>query len=325
MAFAEALVRKRNQSGGSVLIGLLESLGRGTVARRVRDAMEGAGLKIASSEKIDLALKPKAKEPATSYFIRNKWSQFSESLKSRASQLTFTPEVIQVLVDQAQAEKIQDAYHSLSIENYRVSESMIAAIASGQWDPEEKKDVVNRFAAKGYLDAFNLVTREALRDAILWQRGETPIEEMCEILLGLVIGIKRRLFAPMADVGLIDPSDLESYRNQPVFIRGSNHIPMNHTKVAEAMQGVMLAAADEQNPYIRAALAHFFIGYVHPFGDGNGRTSRFLMNYIRLVAGLPWIIIPVERRSEYLLGLEKMSMQDFPSTFFDFLLSLERD
>jgi hypothetical protein len=49
------------------------------------------------------------------------------------------------------------------------------------------------------------------------------------------------------------------------------------------------------------------------------------MNYLRLVAGLPWLIVPVERRSEYLSGMEQLSMQDYPVPFFEFLLSLEND
>jgi|GEM_PF-1460604 len=323
MALSEALVRKRNQSGGSVLVGLLEELGREIIARRIKDAMENAGFKIADSERTALVMKPKAKEPATSYFIRGKWNSFSELLKAKAATMEFTPQGIQDVVNKAQKEKIQDAYHSLSIEKYIVSEEMIESIASGQWDPETQKDAINAMAAKGYIDAFNFVLREALRDEALWQSGNTPTEDISEILLALVLGIKRRLFAPMAEAGLLSPSDLESYRNHPIFIRGSNHVPMNHTKIAEAMQGLVTSTAEEKSPYIRAALAHFFLGFIHPFADGNGRTSRFIMNYLRLVAGLPWLIVPVEKRSEYLSGMEQMSMQEYPNPFFDFLLSLE--
>jgi hypothetical protein len=325
MTLSEALVRKKNQSAGSVLISLLSGLGRETVARRVRDAMENAGLKVASSERKDTPMKPKAKEQSISYFIRGKWHTFSEALRPKASGLKFTPQDIHNLTNKAQDDKVQDAYHSLSIEKYTVSEELISAIANGKWDPEAQKHAIDAMAAKGYLDAFNFVTREAVRDAALWKSEKLPIEDSIEILSGLIIGIKRRLFTPMAEAGLISASDIESYRNHPVFIRGSNHIPMNYMKVADAMQGLVTATAEEENPYIRAALAHFFLGFIHPFGDGNGRTSRFVMNYLRLVAGLPWLIVPVERRSEYLSGMEQLSMQDYPVPFFEFLLSLEND
>jgi len=48
-----------------------------------------------------------------------------------------------------------------------------------------------------------------------------------------------------------------------------------------------------------AALAHYRLVHIHPFYDGNGRTSRLLMNLILMQAGYPPIIIPVERRAEY--------------------------
>ena len=33
---------------------------------------------------------------------------------------------------------------------------------------------------------------------------------------------------------------------------------------------------DETHPFIRAALAHYHLGIIHPFADGNGRTARAL-------------------------------------------------
>jgi len=51
----------------------------------------------------------------------------------------------------------QDAYHSLSIEGYQVSEALISRIREGNWDPagtESDRDQRNALAARGYLDAF---------------------------------------------------------------------------------------------------------------------------------------------------------------------------
>jgi Fic family protein len=38
---------------------------------------------------------------------------------------------------------------------------------------------------------------------------------------------------------------------------------------------------------LRAALAHLYIAWIHPFGDGNGRTARLIEFYILLSAGVP--------------------------------------
>src|SRR5919202_5399853 len=46
---------------------------------------------------------------------------------------------------------------------------------------------------------------------------------------------------------------------------------------------------DWRVPYeiIKAALAHLYLAWVHPFGDGNGRTARLLEFRILLAAGVP--------------------------------------
>jgi len=38
---------------------------------------------------------------------------------------------------------------------------------------------------------------------------------------------------------------------------------------------------------LRAALAHLYIAWIHPFGDGNGRTARLIEFYVLLSAGVP--------------------------------------
>ena len=45
--------------------------------------------------------------------------------------------------------------------------------------------------------------------------------------------------------------------------------------------------------------AHFNLVSIHPFYDGNGRTSRLLMNYIQAVCGLPLAIVHNETKADY--------------------------
>lgn len=58
------------------------------------------------------------------------------------------------------------------------------------------------------------------------------------------------------------------------------------------------------HPVEFAALAHYKLVYIHPFVDGNGRTSRLLMNLILMQAGYPPITIRKEQRAEYYHVLE---------------------
>eukprot|EP01110_Echinostelium_bisporum_P009359 TRINITY_DN3299_c0_g1_i1.p1 TRINITY_DN3299_c0_g1~~TRINITY_DN3299_c0_g1_i1.p1 ORF type:complete len:124 (+),score=22.67 TRINITY_DN3299_c0_g1_i1:222-593(+) len=53
------------------------------------------------------------------------------------------------------------------------------------------------------------------------------------------------------------------------------------------------------HPIERAALAHYQLVWLHPYVDGNGRTSRLLMNMILMHAGFPEVIIEVDDRLRY--------------------------
>ena len=58
------------------------------------------------------------------------------------------------------------------------------------------------------------------------------------------------------------------------------------------------------HPVERAARVHVdFVG-IHPFVDGNGRTSRLLMNLELMKAGFPSVVITVENRLRYYQSLD---------------------
>lgn len=59
--------------------------------------------------------------------------------------------------------------------------------------------------------------------------------------------------------------------------------------------------------------------------DGNGRTGRFLMNLMLAAGGYPWLVIPVERRNEYMDALESASVDQNIAPFAKFLADLLKD
>jgi len=68
------------------------------------------------------------------------------------------------------------------------------------------------------------------------------------------------------------------------------------------------------NPVESAARAHYMFEKVHPFGDGNGRIGRLLMNYILWKNGYPMLIIEYKRRKSYYKALQRTE-EDFVNYF----------
>jgi len=64
---------------------------------------------------------------------------------------------------------------------------------------------------------------------------------------------------------------------------------------------------------------HFELVSIHPFGDGNGRTSRLLMNYIQAWFGLPLSIVYTQDRIKYINALEAARTKETVQPFLDFM------
>ena len=196
-----------------------------------------------------------------------------------------------------------DAYHSLSIEGYRVTPELIERVRAGDWNPEDHHaDRLSRdaLAARGYWQAF--------------QRVKASVSE---IIAGgnagaLVRGAHREwyreLFQPCVAAGLIPASALAGYRSDAVFLRGSRHVPPRREVVRDAMPALFDLLEAEQEPSVRAVLGHWLTGYIHPYPDGNGRMARFVMNAMLASGGYPWTVIRVEDRDAYLAALESASI-----------------
>lgn len=68
---------------------------------------------------------------------------------------------------------------------------------------------------------------------------------------------------------------------------------------------------------------HYNFVNIHPFGDGNGRTARLLMNYIQLYHNEPLIKIFIEDRAEYIDALNQTEEQENLEIFRDFIVNQE--
>ena len=64
---------------------------------------------------------------------------------------------------------------------------------------------------------------------------------------------------------------------------------------------------------------HYNLVNVHPFADGNGRSSRLFMNYIQMYHNEPLVKIFTEDRREYIEALNKTEEQNNPEIFRGFI------
>lgn len=75
---------------------------------------------------------------------------------------------------------------------------------------------------------------------------------------------------------------------------GGIYIPPKHRKdikklMASFIEWINSEEIKAEDPFIRGALAHYHFGAIHPFGQGNGRTARFVESYILSMAGVRYL------------------------------------
>lgn len=212
---------------------------------------------------------------------------------------------------------VNDAYHSLSIEGYRVSPALIERVRGGAWNPDgdlQDRENRNALAARGYYDAFTAV-KDSLGRVL---RGENAGSAARDDHASWY----RQLFGPSVTAGIISAVDLAGYRSGPVYIRRSKHVPPPREAVRDCMPALFELLQAEAEAAARVVLGHFVFVYIHPYMDGNGRMGRFLMNVMLASGGYPWTIIPVERRDDYMAALEAASVGQDIRPFAGFISGL---
>jgi hypothetical protein len=209
---------------------------------------------------------------------------------------------------------VTDAYHSLSIEGYRVTRKLIERVRSGAWDPdniEQDRELRNALAARGYHNAFQSVKESV--EKVLSEQNSGTVADRDHVTWYAA------LFGPGVTAGILRPGDLAGYRNGPVYIRNSLHAPPSREAVRDMMPVLFELLAHEPDPAVRVVLGHFVFVYIHPYMDGNGRMGRFLMNVMLASGGYPWTVIPVQRRNDYMVALESASVEADIKPFASFL------
>ncbi|MBM4764820.1 Fic family protein [Bacillus sp. B15-48] len=126
----------------------------------------------------------------------------------------------------------------------------------------------------------------------------------------------------------IDDEYAGIYRDQQVFISGAKHTPPAPYLIKEQMEQLMnwyKRETKKLHPITRGAMLHALFVGIHPFIDGNGRTSRLLLNLELMKDGFPPIIIKVENRLNYYEALDKAHTQQDYNDFIQLVAKEAED
>lgn len=113
-------------------------------------------------------------------------------------------------------------------------------------------------------------------------------------------------------IGDIDREIAGKFRTYPVRIGGSTTSTSNALHIEEDLDNLLKWYGEEKKLDIidKVAIFHSKFEKIHPFGDGNGRTGRLLMNLELMKAGYPITIIKNEDRLKYYSALELAQTQE---------------
>jgi fido (protein-threonine AMPylation protein) len=313
------LLEKGQKVKAGRLAGAFRNIGNVVIADEIVSTMKSVGYDIREEDPFTTASTITYQRVTSPYATRLKlmWQAMREEVIKVFPESSNRYSDVESCIKQIEEQYKQDAYNSLSIEGYMVTDDLIEKVKSGLWKPEENSSDLeqkNAMAARGYWQAFQSVKASVVKILEGTNAGKAVADDHRAWY--------RELFAPSVSVGLLKASDLAGYRIHQVYIKGSMHTPLNPDAVRDAIPVLFDLLENEPNAAVRAILGHFFFVYIHPYMDGNGRIARFLMNTQFISGGYHWVVIPVERRQEYMVALEKASANGDISDFAKFLLSV---
>ncbi len=227
-------------------------------------------------------------KPEYSYLADEDAETLQDLKESFKEWLQQTPESLKKKLDDDFV--IRFTYHSNAIEGNRLTLRQTALIL-------KDKVIPSGIRASDYHEAVN--GKECL-DFLKGYKGELNnrlLEKVNGILTkntGVVYGGRIRFF--------------------DVKIEGSKHVPPANEEVKKHLLNLYKwysANKNKLHPFELAALIQAKLTWIHPFEDGNGRTSRAVMNWILMKNSYPMFFIPVEKREEYYLALEEADKENF--------------
>jgi len=204
--------------------------------------------------------------------------------------------------------------HSTAIEGATLTESETALLFD------------EGLTAKGKPLSHHLMN-EDLKNAYLYAMKEA--DKKTPITLDLLKSFNSHVMAQTGghheNIGGSFDSSKGEFRKLGVFAVGGSSY-MDYRKVPGAVAVLCLdldkrlhQASSLQDKYNLSFAAHFNLVTIHPWADGNGRTSRLLMNYIQFYHGITPTKVFQQDRADYISALQKSQETENNKYFLDFM------
>lgn len=180
-------------------------------------------------------------------------------------------------------------YNSNTIEGSTLSENETAAIIF-QNKTFPSKSMIEHLEAKNH--------QTALEYLFSYLIGKDPISEK------LVLKLHEILMNSIH-------SDAGFYRRHGVRIVGANIPTANYVKVPYLMEGLIKDLNNKSKDVVEhAAIIHSRFEQIHPFGDGNGRVGRLIMNAMLLKENVAPAVIKQKEKKKYYSCLNTAQLKE---------------
>ncbi len=195
---------------------------------------------------------------------------------------------------------VDEAVYSSVIEGAFTSREQAADLIRRNLPPRSKSEqmVKNNYDALTYV--LEHLEEEITEDTIL-QIAETVTRSAAEV-------------------------QVEGYRKDAVYVTGREGVvytPPTAEKVPVMMRLLTeFINSSEIHPLLKACIAHFYFVYIHPFGDGNGRTARALSYMMLLQSGYDFFRyfsisdVVAQERGKYYRAMRDVEASDGDMTYF---------
>lgn len=163
------LLKQGHTTIGGRLAGAFRNIQRDRIADQIMDTMKQAGYDIRENDpfqtKLEINLSAREHSPFVNR-IKLMWLQMREIIINDSPPAPGIPKDHETYLKNVDEVYVTDAYHSLSIERYKVTPELIERVSSGQWDNKENvedKKQKDAMAARGYYQSFQVVKETIIK------------------------------------------------------------------------------------------------------------------------------------------------------------------